>query len=259
MYSNLRALAYSVFRKFRPELDRLFFLHIPKCGGTSLNTALLKAYNRSRHRVTRLDAHASKEASDIIRENLLDYRVRLLLYHLANGQSRYISGHYAFDERVWDKFSSEWNFMTILREPVARWYSNYFYNRYKKEGHFRIHVPLEAFVESEMALKFGTTYSRLLTAERGADDAVYRSIANLQRFQLVGVLEEMDVLVHDIEHLLNINVDVEKKNKSPRTKEEQTAEITPKIDKRVRALCAPDIRIYDSIRERIASNGSWLV
>lgn len=261
MDPSLRDLARSVYKKIIPQneagLERLMFLHLPKCGGTSLHAALNGVYVHRNHHVTHLDPHASKKAAKILGDSIQDFRIRLLLYHMAHEKSRYISGHYAFSERAWNEFGNKWKFMTVLREPVARWYSTYFYNKYKTNSdHFRIHEPLDVFVESETARGEGNMYVQLLTEDRDAEDAVKRVIGNLQRFHLVGVLEEMDTLVRDCERVLGVSLKVGQKNTSPRT--EQEDEITPEIDKRVRLLCEPNLRVYEAVRERIIQQGSWL-
>lgn len=264
MNRNLRDLAQSVFSQLHlrdsRSLDRLLFLHLPKCGGTSLDAALRDIYLQRRHGVVHLDPQASKRAAEIADDSIRDFRTRVLLYHTAQSRNRYVSGHYSYSKQTWDAFSDDWKLMTVLREPVARWYSAYFYNKYKTNSeHFRIHAPLETYVTSEAAKMAGAIYVRLLTADVDADDAVGRAIANLHQFHLVGVLEEIDLLVQDCEQTLGVSLNLGWQNSSPRTKYDQAGEVTPEIDKRVRALCEPSLRVYEEIRARIISQGSWLI
>ena len=242
------------------SMKKLFFLHIPKCGGTSVNHELQKSYIRAGYRVTHIDPYASKRGAVIACENLRDFRSRLLLYEMSRSHSQYISGHLSYSEQVWKNFSDEWHFLTVLREPVARWYSHYFYDRYKTGDHFRIHEPLEVFVESKRAQHLGRNYVEALTAkgEAEADDAVDRAIANLQRFSLVGVLEETDKFIRDCDQFLGVSIKLKQQNKNPRTKEQQENEISSEIAERVSALCEPNTRIYEAVRARIIQQGSWL-
>ncbi len=135
----------------------------------------------------------------------------------------------------------------------------YFYNKYKRGDHCRIHEPLKEFIESEAAQAAGNGYIRQLTAAQGANEDVERAITNLQQFHLVGVLEELNTLVQDCNRILGINLDIGHRNFNPRTAKEQSDEITPEIDKRVRKICEPNLRVYESVRQRIAMHGSWLV
>lgn len=242
----------------RKVLPRLAFVHIPKCGGTSLKTALQDVYSRRGNTTLWLDPHASKRAADVADADLYALRAHLLLYHLAQRRPRYITGHYTFSEAAWEAGPEPWAFLTVLRDPVARWYSAYFYNRHKTNSdHFRIHEPLAEFVETERAQKMGRTYVRRLTADRKAPDAVETVILTLQRFDVVGVLEEMDALVRDCERVVGERLSVPILNTSPRGERERADEITPAIEAKVRALCAPDLRIYEAVRERIMRDGGW--
>ncbi|MBI3154353.1 MAG: sulfotransferase family 2 domain-containing protein [Burkholderiales bacterium] len=240
--------------------QRLFFLHLPKCGGTSLDAALRRIYKSSGHSVVHLDAPASKFAAELLQETMHGFRTRLLLYHMAVQRNRYISGHFVYSDIAWKVFSAEWHFMTILRDPVARWYSHYFFNRDKPgQDHFRISEPLEVYIESPQARSLGSSYvSALMSADDSdSDDAIDRAVDNLQRFPVVGLLEHMNVLTADCERLLGITLPIEHHNKNPRTAEEQQREITPQIDARVRELCEPNRRIYDAVLSRIKEYGSW--
>lgn len=242
------------------SMKRLIFLHIPKCGGTSIDQALQKKYIRAGYRITHINSHASKRGAEIACENLRDFRSRLLLYEMALNRTQYISGHISYSEQAWKNFSDEWHFMTVLREPVARWYSHYFFNRYKTDDHFRINEPLEVFVESKLAQYLGRNYVQVLTAngEAYTDKAVEQAIANLQRFPLVGVLEEIDTLLRDCERFLSVSIKPKLVNQNPRTKQQQKDEITPEIAERVNALCEPNRCVYEAIRLRIIQQGSWL-
>lgn len=243
----------------RIDLEKLLFIHLPKCGGSSVHAALQDAYARNGLRTTRLDARASRDAAGIADDTVQDFRIQLLIYHLSRERNRYVAGHYAWSETVWEEFGDQWNFMTVLREPVARWYSSYFYNRYKDGDHFRIRDSLDVFVESETARAEGDMYVRLLTADRDSSGAVGRAIENLQRFHLVGVLEDLDALVRDCRQLLGIDMEVGHRNAGPWSASDRRDEITPEIDRRVRQLCEPNLRVYEAVRERIASEGSWLL
>ena len=252
-------IAWNLYRRVQPCLDPLVFLHLPKCGGTSVNIALNKLYWLRLHRTLHLSGASSKQAAEVIGEPVERFRARLLAFHMAEQKRRLITGHYGFDEHIWDHFSDAWKFMTVLRDPVARWYSSYFYNRYKtKSDHYRISQPLEIFVETDRARKGGDMYARFLTGRSDADDAVSQVIENLHRFHLVGLLEEAETFIQDCQQLLGVKINVPRHNVSPRSTHQQSEEITPEIDAKVRALCASDLQIYRAVQGRILSQGTWL-
>ena len=260
-------LARSVYKRVRRRraapapLKRVFFLHLPKCGGTSVDEALKTIYSRAGHGVTHLDPVASKRAATIAGDDPRRARTRLLLYEMSRSDRRYISGHFSYSEEAWNAFGDDWHFLTLLREPVSRWYSHYFFDRYKADDHARISEPIEVFVESERARRFGRNYvERLIPSgvEAEADDTVDRAIANLQRFSLVGVLEELDTFTRDCKRLLGVSVAVEHRNRSPRTTQQRTEEVSPAIAARVVALCEPNRRVYEAVRARIRQRVSWM-
>lgn len=255
--TDLARRAYRTLRRrTRPDLPRLSFLHLPKCGGTSLNAALNAHYVRAGYETVGLDAHASKKAADAVGETLQDFRSDLYLYYLARERLRYLSGHFTFSELAWDVADGRWAFLTMLRDPVARWYSAYFYGRYKTHSdHFRITRPLAEHAEHQWARGPQSMYARFLGV--AGEGQVGRAIATLERFDLVGVLEESETLVRECERVLGVGLSLERKNASPRSAEEQQDEVTPEIDRLVREIVEPDRRIYDAVRERIARRGTW--
>jgi len=260
--SNIaRSFARNCYRKVLPPLDRIVFLHLPKCGGTSIDFALENAYKKRFHKTIHLDPQQSKLVSDMFDEPLETSRSMFLAYHIADGlrHYRYVSGHYVFDERIWEAFADTWKFMTVLREPTSRWYSNYFYNRYKTNSeHMRINESLAEFVQTERAQKEGSAYVQYLTNHRDSADAVERAIENLNQFHLVGLLEEMDVLTQDLQKLVGVHVKIPRKRVSPRPAQSRSEEITPDIQEQVLKLCEPDRHIYDAMRAKILRQNTWL-
>lgn len=267
MKSSLIDRALFTYRKGQRYIGKpfsmkpLFFLHLPKCGGNSVNEELQKKYIRAGYHLTHLNPYASKWAAEIAGENLRDFRSRLLLYEMAQKNSQYISGHFSYSEQAWKAFSHKWHFMTMLREPVARWYSFYFFNRYKAEDHFRIDEPLDVFIESKRASDYGQDYIEKLTdidQETELEYASKQAIANLQRFSLVGILEESDIFIRDCEQFLGVPIKIKHLNKNPRTIQQQKNEISAEIAERVNKLCEPNRHIYETIKAKILKQGSWL-
>ncbi|MEM8598295.1 MAG: hypothetical protein AAGF99_00100 [Bacteroidota bacterium] len=260
----------SLYRKVRPrparpaiDLERLFFLHVPKCGGTSINTALERAYRAAGAGAVHLDPHAAARAADLSGDGLRRHKEQVLLYFMA-GHHRYISGHFNYSAAAWDTFGDAWRYVTVLREPVARWLSNYFYNRYKTNtDHYRIDEPLEAFVETDRARFYGGNYvtslsTTRLISEASSDEAIGQAVANLERFAVAGVLEHLGTFASDCERYFGVSLDIGHRNANPRTAGQQQEEISPELMERIRALCAPNLQVYEAALNRIDTHGSWL-
>lgn len=254
------------YRKVRPappsrKLDKLFFVHIPKCGGMSIDGALQRAYADAGAQVVRLDAVAAKRAAEAIGESMGTYRRWLLPYYMA-GKKEYISGHFPFSETVHEAFGEGWHYATVLREPVARWISNYFYNKYKTHSdYFRIEEPLDEFIETKKAQHYGSNYVASLTDLANKNDvseevAVEQAIRNLDLFSVVGVLERLDEFAAACEKRFGVRLDIEHRNKNPRSGNQQREEIGDETRERIRELCAPNLRIYEAALALVDGHGA---
>jgi len=147
-------------------------------------------------------------------------------------------------------FGEEWAYVTILRHPVDRWFSNYFYSKYGTQSHGKIDDDLSQFVKTDKAALFGRTYPRyLVEGMESMDDAtiVSESIDTLSKFTLVGCLERLDLFASRFEQLFGASLSFGQKNANPLAKAEQQAMITPQIRDRVEELCRPDMEIYEFV------------
>jgi hypothetical protein len=178
----------------------VFFLHIPKCGGTTLveevirrqfsPSALLLFYGRQTEElIARLSGMSRRE------------RARL----------RCVAGHFAFGvHRFLDVPRS--TYITLLRDPVKRVISHYAYVR-RTPGHY-LHrtvvgagLSLREYVERDLSLELENGQTRLLAgitwgAGRERPSALLEQAkANLaSHFSVVGVIERYEgflVQVHD--------------------------------------------------------------
>jgi hypothetical protein len=73
-YGHIREMA-------EPRLkEPIFFLHLPKCGGTSIANAIQRRYRASE--IGHLDNKACVKAAQYLGRDLDDYRRDLLLYYV---------------------------------------------------------------------------------------------------------------------------------------------------------------------------------
>ena len=141
MFKSLLVKTNNLFH--RSLKNNIIFLHVPKCGGTSVDYAIRRHY-RKKDRLVTINARASTNAANLISQinfpyetaddyPILKMRENLLLYYMSQNM-KYISGHFGFSEIGYRKFLGGYTFITILRDPVKRWISVYLFNRYKKRG-----------------------------------------------------------------------------------------------------------------------------
>lgn len=255
----------AVSRIGKPKIQQdIFFLHIPKCGGTSLVNAMRQAYYTMDPKDDRAIAHlhtgAALTAANILGKDPLAYNREILHFFLAQDY-RFVSGHFAFSNTAFEKFQNKYAFVTILRDPVKKWFSLYFYNRYKKGDHYALELDLEDFLQTEMAWGYGCDYAMQFAGDdsiehfttNGAienfqtEQAISRAINNLRKFHLIGVLEHLPEFVAQFQSLYEVKLKVPRMMRSPVSKEFKANQITPEIVAKVEEMNKPNLAIYEYV------------
>lgn len=244
---------------FAPKLSqRICFIHVPKCGGSSLRGAIARCYPlryRIRSRgIQHIEAATSKNAAQVLGIDVHAYRLGLLRNLLSEPENVFVSGHVAFSKATFEEYGDRWRFVTILREPVARWYSSYFFNRYKQSEHYRLEAELEEFVESPRALASASMYIRYFSSESVMDgvrsfDAVRRAKENLSHFSVAGVLEDQMSFVGAFSSRFGVRLKLPRVNTNPAPASVRSS-VPAHIHRRVLELCAPDRAIYEYLCSR---------
>jgi hypothetical protein len=234
---------------------RFVFHHIPKCGGTSVGRALRRRYLLSQATIS---PEASYRAFELFTRrddrqqmlvDVLDLREQMLLY-LMFQDVRGISVHVRFSEKAHDHFSDRYKFVTVLRNPVDRFISHYFWACNKPGAHGRIEEELEAFLETERARRLGATMVEYLCGlpkevAPYSDEAVASAIANLAKFDVVGDIGDVPALEAKLREALGVRVSIGHENKRrPTTRQPSQATDDPALRARVETLCAPDATVY---------------
>ncbi len=244
--------------------DKILYYHIPKCGGTSIRKALKSCYldwdPRNQSHLFILNAGASFHAAQkSVDQNLsidtaddysvLKLRESLLLYNLYQSKIKFISGHFAFSETAYQSFSDQYSCITILRDPVERWISSYFFNTFKKDDHRKIRLEIDEYLQSDFSRAQGYEYAKFLgginpTSDYSSAQAIDRAKENLQKFRLVGFLEYMDIFVQNFEKTFGRRLTIEALNKNPKQSGFRDSIITAEVREKIEELCKPDVEIY---------------
>jgi len=243
--------------------DRIAFVHIPKCAGTSLSRAIGNTFRLPPHRESAAFMHIASEpslhVSEVLQIPLMKYREYLLLYALANDAIRYVTGHFTYSERAMETFGDRWSFVTVLRDPVNRWISHYFFNRYKTSDHFGISADLTDYVDSEQGRSLGRFYvDKLTDPERSVglseSDATRQAIHNLDRFALVGRLEDMNRFAGLFEERFGERPKLGRRHKpNPMAADKRDALLTPEVRAKIEKICEPDREVYEAAKARLCS------
>ena len=245
--------------------ENIFFLHIPKCGGVSIGQAIAATYLsiniRNDSRIINLNAPVSSrviEATEGLNYPfdtdddypILDFREKLLLYFMAQPNSRFISGHFLFSKIAYKKFGEKFSFVTVLRDPVKRWISSHFYNRFKSDDHMKVNDDIEARLESHFGISQGYQLVKFLGgANREGDytspQAINQAKENLKLFEVLGFLEDLDNFSVKFYDRFHVKLQIAKKNQNPTSQEYRSSTITPELLERITEVCYPDIQVYE--------------
>lgn len=243
--------------------DNIVFLHLFKCGGTSFAQAIKSCYLdlgliRNRN-IFHLNGKAAKNATQKILElpnsleeqNNHDYiswkfREYLLLYHMSQQHTNYIAGHFRFSEAAYQYFSDKYSFITVLRDPVERFISAYFYRRYKTG---MLEREIEEHLQSKNCLNEGSLYVRSLCGTDGIEDwsctkAIAKAKENLHKFRIIGFLEYQEEFLRQFEAQFGRRLKIKVTNQSPKSGAYKKSIVTSEIRAKITEICQPDLEIY---------------
>lgn len=239
---------------------RIAFFHTPKCGGTSVHTWLATAFGGP----AGLDPIAAEAAARNIGATGLEFREALLAYFVQRRDARFISGHYSYSGRAFAGHEDEFDLITILRNPIDRLLSQYYYNRFRDQrNHFPIDSELSDWLQTNQARAAGMVFTKMFVGDaavakdldkcgRGSDTraAVSTAIANLGRFTIVGMLEDLDGFEKEIKSRYGIRSSIGHLRKSPKAGYPKFADQPMSIQDRIRELCEEDMEIYETFSTR---------
>jgi len=232
--------------------EAVTFIHTPKCGGTSVGSALRARYFWSQATVSLkesadLQALLWPEANGIERF-YREFEIRdVMMARLVRNGVRCISAHARYNPSIRAAEARPRRYVTVLREPVSRFVSHYLYlgRRHPEsvEGD-----SIDAFLATEQAKRFGSEYlfyfaGRYQVGEADVQGLVRTACTNLESFDVVGDAGQMDAFRAEVGRVLGVRLLKLERNKRPtgsgqRFSEEQM--------RRVREICAPDLAIYEA-------------
>lgn len=223
---------------------RLCFVHIPKCGGSSVTAALMQHTRKHRG----LDANAARSAGEYLGRPFGRFTHEILAYYLWR-DLELLYGHYEVSPRLLDAHP-DWDFVTLLREPVARFLSNLYFNRTHPSWRdmFPEGEPIESFLDGVEAQKFGHNYVSSLGLDNPRSSGAIRAAKQLlsEKFAVVGCLEQLDDFNERMRSDLGLDLNIEHRNRSP-----ERPETSDQVLRQIRDLCAPNIEIYEYVRNTL--------
>lgn len=244
--------------------ENIFFLHIPKCAGSSIKNSIKDQYlsfNFSKdNKLVSLDSASTINIINIINQNIyphttdddypiLKLRENLLLYFMSGMNNIFIDGHFTFSDTAYRNFHNNYAFITLIREPVSRWISSYFYNTYKENNRFKIDEDITKYLESDFCKSQGYEFVKFIGGLDKAGDytskqAIDRAKKNLHKFDILGFLEYPEVFLNRFEVQFGVRLKLEKINPSPKSNAFRKSIVTKDIEEQIKRICEPDLEIY---------------
>ncbi|MEM9781173.1 MAG: sulfotransferase family 2 domain-containing protein [Pseudomonadota bacterium] len=220
---------------------RIFFAHVPKCGGTSLSHALRIRYPLSYFKLS--EEAASASSRDLTTGQWMELKARLVAYHAHCGR-HFLQGHIPVTEDYIDRHLTEYNLMTLLRDPVDRVVSHYFFdprlNKLTPEDFLR---HQRGFIETHALCHFFGGLDWDNPGDVGEAEA--RAMTTLDRFDVVGILEEPAAFERTLREDLGLRLSIPHRNQGT-TRAGRS--LPPEIMERITEMCEADLRIYRRYR-----------
>lgn len=233
------------------ELPKIFNCHIPKCAGTAISAEMLnrlyKGYNVGSFRIV---PEATLNSANMFSINMMRAREIILSYNLSDPHNYFGTGHVACRPLFVKSFNNDWNFITILRNPINRWVSEYVYNTFKKDNWYKNTLPIDEYIKSESGKITGISFLRYFSTmpenyTEGFNEFIEEAINNLNQFSIVGIFEDLDSFSSMFSEQFNKKLYIKKKNESPNNQASDDIKSNKVIMKQIEQLCEPDIRIYN--------------
>ncbi len=233
------------------------FVHVPKCGGTSVEETLRKVYRFSHQRIfpmeTLMAVRTLSQDDDLASLEIEAYKCRkLLMAYALQRRVKCITGHSPFDSKLQTEFAHTYRFVTVLREPVAR-FSSHYRHFYRSGTTTSVDMELDEFLETPRALSMGHAYASYFSGLDHSEDlksarALSLTKAALEKLDLVGYLDRMNDFAASLSQMISRPLKIGYLNKISTRANAYGGDITSEQKKKIAKICEPDLEVYDHIR-----------
>lgn len=239
----------------RKPKHRSVFLHMPKCGGTSISEAMYATVPFSQ-RLGVIDAVSTRRAAAMLKhgqddpalchedlahgQDVFDLREGMLLQHMA-WDSWLLHGHVLYSDKAESHFGDRYKYVTLLRDPVERMISNF--RMTQRAG--VVTEDLDNYLDGPVARSHAQVFLRYLygktvIADEEVPEALELAKARLAKFAVIGFLDDLEGFTARYRDVFGVSLRVARLNAAP----DRKPDYSEAQMERIRALCAPDLEIY---------------
>jgi hypothetical protein len=204
-----------------------------------------------RSRLTNVAAGASRRGAEVVGADLVPYRKGVLAYLLARDDLRFVTGHVGCTREIVDEFADVWQFVTVLRDPVSRFVSEYFYNRYKESEHFATRLSFSDYLAAHTSAQTYVTLFSGLPLSAPVDERIEDAVGNVSRFALVGEVERLAEFRARFAQRFGVTLRDTHRNENPAPGYDELKHEADARRADIEALCAADIEFYRRLREKV--------
>jgi Sulfotransferase family len=244
LYAKIRSKCMQLLVFIQPKPRKIIFDHIPKCGGTTLNYYLEKNYRDNK--IFRING--SNPTRSIEEFGLLTHRQRIH-YDL-------IRGHLA--NKIVEKVDKDYLLITMLRDPIDRIVSHYYYaksscNHYLNSFIVENNISLEQYVRSGKSEELENWYVSHFSGfnptqvKQNPKIALKRAIENIDKYDLVGFVEDFDQFVFNLKKLARFNINYNSIRVNVTKNREKVDQISSGALNAIKELNSLDIEFHKKI------------
>jgi hypothetical protein len=202
---------------------------------------------------------ASSKAAESLGKDVLAFREELLRFYLFDPGYKYVFGHFRCTSTTREIFQENWSFVTLIRDPVKRWLSHYYFDKFRTSNvsYNKTNLDLEQYLNSAEGLQNANMYLRHFTGFVPGDplreNLVVEAVENIQSFDAFGILEEMQLFARSYKALTGYTLKIRTSNKNPKRGYDNNNISTELMD-RIKAINQYDIRIYERIKTSLKTS-----
>ncbi|TNE36000.1 MAG: hypothetical protein EP347_12070 [Alphaproteobacteria bacterium] len=257
------------------EKSVFVLVRVPKCGSTTLSTLFREAYPEAHHFVINGRGFGYEQLTGIEKwretrkfhrklRKEIGCRTPEAAWETIDATSRQddiVRGHFSYDEVKLREAAAK--FVTLLRDPVARLYSDY---RYTRQGFLNKPFTSKLYHSGRQAAAGRYSFEGYLDflEERGfryGEFLTHYTVGNADRSDPAQFLLDTYYLVGTVENLSAFRARFEEKTGRPArdtrqnvTQGDAPAEMSAAARQRAEGFCAQDIEFYHAVTRLLAHN-----